>query len=250
MASGERDVVRHPRGLEAREGEFAHLHRMVDELVVVRCAKAPETVRIARPAVLGRQRGDQLPVPARLGLGLVDGDEAWRVGASGHRHEHAGAIEEAMGRVEVGRTHRQVPGIDLIVQHQRARPGLNRRAPGVLVELLERARFAIGLRGQADDVARELPDHVAARNPRRQAEHLALRIGLVHGAGHLEQMRARIGGADAVFDGRQIARLRARERGRKGGRGGLGGSGGNGKASCRHRLAHGKDHGRQSARRA
>ena len=38
-----------------------------------------------------------------------------------------------------------------------------------------------------------------------------------------------------------VIRLRAPERG---------GSRGNGKASCRHRLAHGKDHGRQSARRA
>ena len=36
---------------------------MVDELVVVRRTKAPEAVCIARPPVLGRQRGEQVVGP-------------------------------------------------------------------------------------------------------------------------------------------------------------------------------------------
>jgi hypothetical protein len=58
----------------------------------------------------------------------------------------------------------------------------------VLVDFFERDATITGKRADAHDIARELPDHVTAWNPRRQHETLALGIGPLDAARHMEQV--------------------------------------------------------------
>ncbi len=178
---------------------------MVDQLVVVRRAIHAKAVgaRAAADPARQRQRGRHLPVTVAGALRSLDVDETGAVGTPLDGQEDAGAVEETVGLVEMRGAHRQIPGINLVMQAQRAAGPQRRGAPAVLVELLHAPRLAIDLGPQAHDVARELADHVAARDPRRQAENLASRIGIAHGAADLEQVGTGMGGTDAVFDGGQ-----------------------------------------------
>ncbi len=49
-------------------------------------------------------------------------------------------------------------------------------------------------------MAREFADQVAAGNPRRQPESLAIGIGIRDRAAHFEQVRMRIDGYDVIAD--------------------------------------------------
>ena len=55
-----------------------------------------------------------------------------------------------------------------------------------------------------DHVPREFADQVAARDPGREGEALPVGIGIVHRAGHLEQMRFGALGEDSVVDGSEV----------------------------------------------
>ncbi len=105
-------------------------------------------------------------------------------------------VEETVGLVEVGSAHRQIPGVHLVGHRQRT--GRRRDLPGVLVELVHAQLAVAGERRQAHDVARELADHVAAGNPRRQHESLAIRRRIVDGDGDVKQVRAGLRGANRV----------------------------------------------------
>ena len=69
-----------------------------------------------------------------------------------HAQEHAGAVEETVGFVQVRAAHRQVPCIDLVFDAQRAVAG--RGLPGVVVELVHRHPPRAGIGRQRFDLAR------------------------------------------------------------------------------------------------
>jgi hypothetical protein len=70
--------------------------------------------------------------------------------------------------------HRQIPGIDFVVQRQRrAAVGQRRGLPRVLIQLGQLDRLALRLGADAHNIARKFTDHVAARDPCRQRENLA-----------------------------------------------------------------------------
>ena len=188
------DLVRNAEDLEAAQFEGTHLDRAVDQFVVVgRLVRAePEAARAARRA----QPGRHLPLGVAGAGRRQDVHGAWFVLEADGQQEHGGAVEEAMRRVKMGGTHRQVPGVHLVGELDR--PLRRRRSPRVLVELLELQLATAAQRGDADDVPGELPDHVAAGNPRGQHEELAGRIGPVDAAGDVEQVCGGIGRADRV----------------------------------------------------
>ncbi|MNV90300.1 hypothetical protein D3C71_1846740 [compost metagenome] len=92
-----------------------------------------------------------------------------------HSQKHAGAVEKAVGFVQVRATHRQVPGVHHVLHPQRAVGGGD--LPGVVVDLVDNhaARARVGRYGF--DLAREVADQVAARNPGRQRQALAVGRG-------------------------------------------------------------------------
>ena len=193
--SGERDLVRHAGGLEAFQPEAAHLDRVVDQRVVVGRAVAAETVsgragfrqRRRDPPVAKRAAGRRCEIDlVRLAVAAVDPDE------------DAGAVEEPVRFVEMRRAHRRVPGVHPIPEAER--PAARRRAPAVLVDLVDRDRRSAAVGGQRDDVARELADHVAAGNPGGQREALAVGVGRGDSARHLEVVAARVDRHDPVMD--------------------------------------------------
>ena len=100
-----------------------------------------------------------------------------------HTQKHTGAVEKTMRLVQMRGAHRQIPGVDLIGKRQRAFTG--RGLPAVFVAFDERDFFdaagAFRMRGDPDDIARELAHHVAARNPGRQYENLTIRVGTIDG---------------------------------------------------------------------
>src|SRR6266853_955717 len=82
------------------------------------------------------------------------------------------------------------------------RPGGRFGTPGVRIEFFDRDRPAAARRADGNDVTREVPDHVAAGNPRGQRESLSGRIRFGDRAGDTVQMRFGPRRKDRVTDRR------------------------------------------------
>ncbi|MCY1227045.1 hypothetical protein D9M72_393020 [compost metagenome] len=203
-AAGEDHVVLRAAGTEAGQLEGAHLDRMVDQLIVVGHLIAAEAVALRACAARRFAHGGG-HAPAAIGLagGRMDIDGAWPLGLPVHAQEHRAAVEEAVGGVQVRRAHRQVPGVDLVAERQRAVGQADRRGlPALLVELGQADLAPARVGADAHDIAREVPDHVTARDPGRQRETLAGGVGLAHGNGDGKQVRFRLKRGNGVADRR------------------------------------------------
>ena len=124
--AGDDERVPHPAGLEAAAPEAAELERVVDELVVV---GGLEVVAPRRR----RHCGGHLPVSGQPG----ERHAVALVLAAVDAQEHAGAVEEAAPRVEVGAAHRDVEAVDEVDDGERGAV-LASRELGRLVELAQR----------------------------------------------------------------------------------------------------------------
>ena len=200
VPAGDRDFMAHPASIEMRLGERAHFDRVIDQLVIVGRPVAAEALRTGpvREIVDRSERGRHAPVVQAFAGRRQDIDRARFPGLALDREEHARAIEEPVGAVQMRRAHGEIPRIHFAAHRQRGRGGQSRRAPGVLVELFEHHRVPAGLGADRHDVARELANHVATWYPCRQAQDLAGRVGRGHAAGHPEQMRFGPKGFDGV----------------------------------------------------
>ena len=109
-------------GGEADDLRRAHLDRVVDQRVVVGRPVQPEAVAAgrARQAARFRQAGVHRPA---LDARRRQVDQAGQLFLAVHAQEHAGAVEETVGFVQVRAAHRQVPCIDLVFDAQRPSQG-------------------------------------------------------------------------------------------------------------------------------
>src|SRR5882672_5076894 len=198
VAARDDDIVRHAARAKACESEFAHLHRVVDQLVVVRSDIAAES---ERAGAFSRHRRSDAPIAVARAPGPQDLELARRTFVPERPQEHASAVEKSVPGIEVRAAHREVPRVYLVAHAER--PGDRLRAPGVLVDLLEshRAVTAPGIYG--NDVTREVPNHVAAGGPRREREPLPRRIGVFDHAGYAIEVRFGPRRDDRVTDGRR-----------------------------------------------
>lgn len=89
----------------------------------------------------------------------------------------AGAIKESMGLINMRAAYGQVPGVDLVLHTQGALAGF--ALPAVIVQLADGNRFVAREGGYAFDLTREVADQVAAGNPGRKAQDLAICLGEV-----------------------------------------------------------------------
>src|SRR5258708_20729190 len=147
MAAGDHDVVRHAPGAEARERELAHLHGVIDELVVVRCDIGAEAVGFR---AFPRHRGGNAPIAVTRPSGPNDLELARCAFLPENAQEHAGSVEESVSGVEMRAAHRQVPRVHFDAHRQGPVDGL--RAPGVLIEFLEGDRAVAAPRPEANAV--------------------------------------------------------------------------------------------------
>src|SRR4029077_20491010 len=100
-----------------------------------------------RPCAVHRRRDD--PVAIARALGPPDLELARRGFVPFWPQEKAGAVEQALPRVEVGAAHRQVARVYLAGHSERTHAG--RRAPGMLVRLLDRDGPAAALGADRHD---------------------------------------------------------------------------------------------------
>src|SRR5690606_4843398 len=145
---------------EGGRRELAHLHRMVDQLVVVGGLVSTEPPAAGSVAPHGGQGGGDSPAPEGGAAWRQDVDAAGLFLAAGDREEDTGAVEEAVARVEMGGANRQVPRIDPVGDQQPPLACEAAAGPGVLVDLLDRHGATAGGGVDALDVAGELPHHV------------------------------------------------------------------------------------------
>ena len=159
--------------LEGRQREVADFDRVVDQFVVVGgdiACRSRSARRRARGSAVATRQVCAAASPAGARMSTSCGACSW----PGHAQEHAGAVEEAVGLVEMGGAHRQVPRIDLVAQRSAGRRS-GAACQLVLVDLCQRDRRPFDVAADAHDVAREFADHVAARDPGRQHEHAGRR---------------------------------------------------------------------------
>jgi hypothetical protein len=187
--------VRYIADAEGDDVEPAHLHRMIDEVFIVIGPVAAETPALG---TVRRETGRDPPIGAFGVRRRQQLDAAGLVVTAVHAQKQARAVEVAVGAVEVRRAHGQVPGIDLGADAKRRA----RRAdpPGLFVELDQRHRAVRPLGGDADDVPREVPDHVAARDPRRQRQGQLAAAGVRNQQLHAKDVRRRARRGDEVGD--------------------------------------------------
>jgi hypothetical protein len=121
-----------------------------------------------------------------------------------------GAVEKAPRRIEKRRAHRRVERVDAVADDERAAFGAV-GLPARLVELLKRHRRPTLLGGEAREMASELADQIAARNPDRQAEALA-GCGVVDDELDRERVAMGRGDVDGVADHRAIVAAGTRRR--------------------------------------
>ena len=195
-ASADHHLVSHLADGKGEAAKFPHLHGTVDEVPVVLRTIASETVPVG---LHQRQRGGHAPVPP------------YRFGRRGqldftglrftplHPQEQAGAVEEGMALVEVGGADRALPRIDLVFEHQLTLGPLH--LPALLVQRHHREFPAAAGSTDGDEVAGEIPDHVAAGDPGGEGDGDARRIGLLQEEADGEVVRRGTGGNDFVSDG-------------------------------------------------
>ena len=144
--------------IDATEG--GHLHRMIDQIIIV-----PGTIATEAPwfGTVTAQAGGNLPVAAGLVFGWLQIDGMGLFFLAVNLQEHAGAVEVGMIPIEMGAAHRKIIGIDLVFNEQRSRRRL--ALPGALVQLVHGDRMAFGRGDQANHVFCEVPNHVTAGDP-------------------------------------------------------------------------------------
>ena len=195
VTTGHHHPVRHTTGFELGILEGAHFHRMVDQGIVVVC---PETAKTQLRAGQPGQPGSQVPAQVGGTFRCVDIHFAGLILVPHGCQEYTGAIEITVGGIQVGATHGQVPGVNVVLQLHRtiARWHL----PGLLVDFRHGQRLTLATGLQIDQMAGEIPDHVAAGNPGRQRKRLPFRGRLRHGQRHFKKMGFRAQWANPVFD--------------------------------------------------
>ena len=203
MPAADGDVVGHSGGREAGEGEGAHFDRVVDQFVIIGGAVQAERVLGggARFAVGRRQRRGDAPVAVSATRRRLDIDEARRLFLTNDAQEDAGAVEEGVRFVEVGAAYRKIPGMDFAGDGERRAEFERRGLPGVLAELDQRHVLAARFGADGDDVAGEIADQVAARNPCRQGKTLSGRVARGNRAFDVEAVRRRVGRTDSITYG-------------------------------------------------
>ena len=200
VPAGEDHIVGDAAGGEGGEGEVAHLDRVVDQRVVI--LGPVEAKAVARGGAVDAggfgQCGGDTPLANGLPHRRTQVDQAGLLFLPLDREEQAGAVEEAVGLVQMRAAHRQIPCVDRVVELQRG--ALRHRAglPARFVALLQRHRLSAGGGFEGDDVAREIADHVTAGNPRGERHALSIRLRPGNRAGHPKQMSRQIDGLDGV----------------------------------------------------
>jgi hypothetical protein len=174
--------------------EVPHLDRMVDEFGVVRRSISTELVSACAGA---RHRRSNPPVAALRVFRWLDFEAALRILLADDRGKDAGAIEETVGRIEMGAAHAQVPGVDCCRHRQRRLAGAGDPRP--LVRFFQADGLTVAGRFDRHDVSRHIANQVAARHPGRKGKRLSARLRLDHGHGDFEQSRLGIRCADSVL---------------------------------------------------
>ncbi len=191
--------------------ERAQLERVVGELVVVGRLEDLRARRLRAPGRLRARVDPRHPggdVPTRRQLVQLD---AMRLGgAAVDRQAQAGAVEEAAVVAEPGGAHRRVERVGVVRDDQRG-AARSRDAPAILGQLHQRSFLRALARLEAAEMARELAHHVAARDPRGQAQGLlGRRIG--DGQRDLELVGRRVGDLDSIVNHSARAARAARGR--------------------------------------
>ena len=203
-APGHHETVRHARGLELHALEIGDLDGMVEQLVVVGRRVATEAFVVD---VDGLERRRDAPgfaerVPRPLEIDL-DGLAV----AAFRQQEQARSVEIAAPPVEIRAAHGLVERVDgdrdgeLVL-----RPAHD---PGAAVDLLDRQSSSAAHGADRHDLAREVAEKVAARDPRRQRQAL-LRGGTVDSTFDLEMMAVEVRQTDAIPDQGESSALVAR----------------------------------------
>ena len=165
LSASNRDVVSRAAGVEPREDKRSHLHRMIDELVIVARSIATETVGLRAAA---RQAGRDAPIATGLYYRRYDIELAWTVLAPDRPRKHACTIEITAHSVEIGRADRKIERINIGGKSKRT--GARIGSPDVLGDLLDLYWRLATCAVRRVEVTRELPDQIAAGNPCRRAE--------------------------------------------------------------------------------
>ena len=200
MPTAEHDLVGDAAGLESGQGEIPHLDGVIDQLVVAGCTVEAEIMSACRADMSAGllHRCGELPGPEFRALRAQDLDQAFALLPAFGQQEDTRAIEESMRLVQMCRADGKVPRIDLVAHQQCCTGGDPTGTPAVLVQFFEANRTAFRLGADTDDVAGELTNHVAARNPGRQGENLPLRRRIGKLAADRKQMGFRAGRLDAI----------------------------------------------------
>src|SRR5690606_4651329 len=185
--------VRDARRLELSDEQVADFHRVVDQFVVTVGIVVSEAVTLGVTRVHG---GGHPPLAAEWLRRRANLYFAGLESLSDHLREHAGPVEIGMRRVEVRPAHAQVVRVDLEGDGERFMANLD--LPAALVDLGQFKVTVSGPRVYGNDVAREIPHQVTARDPGWYREHLPVRVGFRDAQRHFEQVRAGIRGSNAV----------------------------------------------------
>ncbi len=185
--------VRDAFDFELANRQLPALDGVIDQFGVIARRVAAETILFCGVAP---HRCCDSPVLSVRWFGREYLDIARQRLLSDHGGKYAGAVKECMVVVEMCATNALVVCEHLEYQCQRAR--CFPRAPAALVELFKRDFPAVGFRTNRNDVPRIVADHVAAGNPGRHREDLAVRIRVRHGHADLEKVCGRIERSNAV----------------------------------------------------
>ncbi len=196
VAPADGDPVGDAQDLEGDQAEAAHLHRVVDEVRVALGLVAAEAQGLGGQ---GPQAGGHPPGGAQVAGWWQQFQGAGGPVQVGHTQQQGGAVEVGVLGVQMGAAHRQVPGIDPVAHRDWPAPGATPgvQGPGLLVALGQgQGPGGVG-GGYVQDVAGEVPDHVAPGDPGRQGQAQG-RAWAGDMDLHPEQVGLGLGGGDAV----------------------------------------------------
>ncbi|KAG1257744.1 hypothetical protein G6F65_015801 [Rhizopus arrhizus] len=177
--AGKHQFVFRAVGRERRHMRRAHFHGMVDQRVVIRRQVQAEAVAAGGALVAAGFGQAGVDLPAVQAARRRQVHQAGQVVLAMHAQEHAGAVEEAVAFVQMRAAHRQVPRVDHVFDPQRT--GARRGLPGGVVDFVDIHAPRARMGRQRFDLAREIADEVAARNPGRQRQALAVRRRRIDG---------------------------------------------------------------------